>query len=68
MSHAGPREFNINGVAIDLKRVLKGDNQELEEVFADILRQLEDQRMDTERAFTDTDEVKTDSMRVWFGA
>lgn len=67
MAHTGPREFILTGVSLSLNRAIK-NNPELEEVFTDFIRQLEEQRIDTERALTDTDELKTDNMRVWMGA
>lgn len=67
MPHVGPKEFRFNGVRIDIDR-LGIDAPELVELLTELVRQLEDQRFDTERALTDTDDLKSNNMRVWFGA
>lgn len=67
MPHTGPREFSLSGVQVDLDR-LAIDNPDLVELLTNMVRQLENQRIDTERALTDTDDLKTNNMRVWFGA
>lgn len=67
MPHTGPREFTFSGVQVDLDR-LEIDNPALVELLTSMIGQLEEQRVDIERALTDTDDLKTNNMRVWMGA